>query len=83
MFIVKISLPAFLKSFLLGLPQTSWVCGKSGDIGRFNDDGVIGQCASIVERECKGTNKIHFLLSISDNFYFLPAIISLTLFSLR
>ena len=36
---------------LLGLPQSSWLCGKSGGIGRFNDDVVIGQCASIVERE--------------------------------
>ena len=27
---------------LLGLPQSSWLCGKSGGIGRFNDDVVIG-----------------------------------------
>ena len=36
-----------------------------------------------IEIECKDTAKLHFLLSISDNCYFLFAIMSRTLFSLK
>jgi hypothetical protein len=34
-----------------GSPQAAWASGESGDSGRPNNDGVVGQCDPLVERE--------------------------------
>ena len=45
---------------LYGAPENLLIFGESGGIGRPNNDGVVGQCDPIAERDCKGTAKMAF-----------------------
>ena len=54
--------------------------GESGGIGRPNNDGGVGQCDPIAERECKGTAKMAFFhgsYALSEMKVFISLIMSI------
>ena len=61
-------------------PENLLIFGESGGIGRPNNDGVVGQCDPIAERECKGTAKMAFFhgsYALSEMKVFISLIMSI------